>query len=418
MVIILFFCLVLILAVNPTLIGAGAAVLVVILIWLGKRESQTINPYVLFLTTPISLILYSESISPVFLPKMNTEVQLVILCGMFSYLAGLLTLSGKKVPGTIRKSRNYSFSIFLILGLTPHLIGIARGIIPPLMSDPSLARSQYLLPVIGQLILFLPITILIAFKDGSRKKMAISIVGNIIGSILLMSKFPLFLYIIFFAFGYFRHQGKRLLPYPKVIAVFTLVLVPVIFNYIFEIRDDNDQSLYFWRNNISFSLPLLDLYGDYLYLPYIYLTSPWSNFTYIYDISNHLDYGSRSLYGILSFFQLDSLLVHAPPEIRMYPFNTHAYLTDFYLDFGLFGVFSLSYLLGIMVMQIYLKAIRSKDLIDEAIWIIFGFASFMLFFSNHFTNLSYPFISILFFSVYRFLSTPNIRFDRQATRIR
>lgn len=418
MLIISMLCSVLILTLNPTVVGAGATVLIVTLVWLGKRESQPINPYVLFLTTPISLILYSESISPVFLPKMNLEVQFVIILGMFSYLAGLLTLSGNTLPGAVRKSRNYSFSTFLILGLTPHLLGIAREGIPALMIDSNLARSKYLLPVIGQLILFLPLTILVAFKDNSRKKIVISIAVNLIGSILLMSKFSIFLFLIFLAVGFIRYQGIRLFPHPKVLVILTLMLVPVIFNYIFELRDENEQSIYFWRNNISFSISLLDDYGDYLYLPYIYLTSPWSNFTYIYDITNHFDFGTRSMYGILSFFQLESFVAHAEREIRTLPFNTHAYLTDFYLDFGLFGIFSLSYVLGVMVMQIYVKATRSKDLMDEAIWIIFGFASTMLFFNNHFTNLSYPFISILFFVGYRFVSAQFVRLVRQATRTR
>ena len=63
----------------------------------------------------------------------------------------------------------------------------------------------------------------------------------------------------------------------------------------------------------------------------------------------------------------------------------------------------LSFLLGFLVKWSYIAAQKSSDVLQEAIWMSFAFASFMLFFSNHFTGLSYPLISLVLFSVYRFV---------------
>lgn len=402
MLIFTMLCVLVILAINPTIAGTGAAMLIIILVWFGQREKKILNPYFLFLPTPISLILYSEAVSPVFLPKMNQEVQLVIILGIFSYLAGLLMIRTKHRTSGSRRPRDYSFYVFLILGLVPHLIGIATAGIPLFASDVNIAREQYLAPLIGQLIIFLPVTVLIAFKEGSRKKVIIALAANIAGAAFMVSKFALFFFLIFLIFGFVRYRGDKLLPIRAGAVAFALLIVtPLIFEATFSARDSAAQVEYFWRNNISFGMKIVDEYGDYIYLPYMYLTAPWSNFAYIYDITSNFDYGARSVYAVASFLQVESLLPFEPRGVRRLPFNTHAYLSDFYLDFGLAGIVALSYLLGLLVKWAYISAAKSGDLLDEAVWITIGFASMMLFFSNHFTTLSYPLVSLLAFKSYQ-----------------
>ena len=80
------------------------------------------------------------------------------------------------------------------------------------------------------------------------------------------------------------------------------------------------------------------------------------------------------------------------------------------VPFGVVGVILLSFFLGMLVKWSYIAAQRSSDLLQEAIWVTFGFASFLLFFSNHFTSLSYPLISLVFFQFYRLV--------RRSTRVR
>lgn len=392
-------------AINPSLVGTSAAIIIVALLWLGNREKHVVNPYFLFLLTPISILLYSNSVSPVFLPPLDTNTQLIISAGLFSYLAGLLTIGGNRLKNTPKYSPDYSYYVILILGLTPHVIGVASTGLPVFADNLNAARQTYLLPVIGQLFVFLPVTILIAFRKGQRGKVLVSTTLSFFFAFVMASKFQILFAGLFFFYGYFRYDGKSLLKVPPAaLLILTLVAVPLLFEAIYSLRENNPQNQYFWRTQVSFGSLFLDQNADYTYLPYLYLTTPWSNFSYLLELDTQYTYGARSLYSISSVLQLDSALSFDDPAIRRPPFNTHAFLGDFFLDFGVFGVVALSYLLGILVKWCYLVARATTDLLREAIWISIAFASFMLFFSNHFTGQSYPLVSLILFNFYRFLS--------------
>jgi oligosaccharide repeat unit polymerase len=124
----------------------------------------------------------------------------------------------------------------------------------------------------------------------------------------------------------------------------------------------------------------------------------------VVQIHPEWSYGARSLYSLVSVLQLDGFFSIDERPIRAVQFNTHAYLSDFYLDFGVYGVVLLSYFLGAMVKFTYIYALQERDVLSESVWIAFAFASSMLFFSNHFTGLTYPILSFIFFHSYRAVS--------------
>jgi oligosaccharide repeat unit polymerase len=111
-----------------------------------------------------------------------------------------------------------------------------------------------------------------------------------------------------------------------------------------------------------------------------------------------------TLHSFLSVFQLDGFFDFVDRPVREVQFNTHGFLADFYLDFGVLGVVCLSYLLGMLVKLSYVLAVEKPDVLSQSAWLCVGFASFMLFFSNHFTGLSYPLLSVILFSSYRGIS--------------
>lgn len=392
--------------VNPTLLRFASAVLVVLLVWFGKRERLAINPFLLFLTTPISLLLYSDSVSAIFLPTIDLSAQLVIILGVYAYFAGLLTIKiDKNWQPKKYEIESFSFMPILILGLIPHFLGLLNAGAPMLANDVNLAKSRYILPIIGQFTIFLPVTILIAFYKRNKFLIFLSMVLNAVFSIIIASKFHIFFNAIFFAFAYFRYNGKEIFKInPVYLIVGSVAAIPFVFEAIFSVRDSTDQTVYFWRNEAVFEWDFLNNFGDYTYLPYLYLTSPWSNFSYIFDLSPPFSFGAKTIYSIASVFQLDGLLSASEKMVRMPQFNTHAYITDFYLDFGVIGVVFLSYLLGVVVKWSYKNSIKRRDVLSEGVWISFGFASFLLFFSNHFTGQSYPLLTLLLFGIYRFFS--------------
>lgn len=398
------------LSINFSIVGVVSVILIFLLIRMSQNEDRFINPYLLFLSTPISLLLYSDSVSDLFLPEINMRVQLIIIGGICAYVAGLMILKQESThhhhsPGRYANARSYSFTIILIMGLVPHALGILTAGIPVLANDVQAARAAYLLPVIGQFSLFLPITMLIAFRRRARFLIFISFALNCFFSAIVLSKFTIMLTGLFFIYAYLRYGGRQTFKLSPFLIIFISVLcTPFLFEYIFSQRQSLSQSEYFWRQQVRFPSELLDRYGDFLYLPYLYLTTPWSNFSYIVEGSNDFSLGARSIMSLASVFQADQLLTLEERPIRMIPFNTHAYPADFYMDFGTFGVVVFSFLLGLFVKWTYINAQRKSDVLSEALWISVGFASFLLFFSNHFTSLTYPIVSFILFNFYRFMS--------------
>lgn len=406
------------LAINLSLLGAASAILIVALVWLSSKESRTINPYVLFLSTPISLMMYSESVSAVFLPAMDQNVQLLIIGGIYAYLAGLLTVRVGRQVSQPENAPRYSFVIILALGLVPHFLGVVTTGFPALAADVKAAREAYILPIIGQFVIFLPVSILIAFQRRSKFLIFVSVMINVFFTVMMAAKFPVMLAGLFFLYAYFRYDGRRLFKvHPVYLAIFSIVAVPLLFDAVFSLREDLDQSEYFWRQAVFFDSKFLNNYGDYTYLPYLYSTTPWSNFSYIVEEHTELSYGVRSSASLVSVLQLDGLFDLDERPIRMVQFNTHAFLSDFYMDFGILGVVFLSYLLGMLVKWSYTNSLKRPDVLSEGAWIAVGFASLLLFFSNHFTGLTYPLLALLLFNAYRFLSRtlkrkPRLRLTR------
>lgn len=390
------------LAINPSIVGAGAAALMIILVWLGQRESQKINPYYLFLSTPVSLLLYSGSVSRIYLPPIGEGIQLLIIGAIFSYLAGLLFVKGGGRKSKANQSPSYSFYLILCLGLIPYFGGIATTGIPLLASDVNAARLAFFLPIIGQFTIFLPVTMLIAFKRQDRFLIVFSFTLNAVLSAIVVSRFSIAFSAIFFLYGYFRYNGRGLFGVrPVHLIVAAGLAIPILFEAVFAARESGSQAVYAWQREIEFGSAVLNNYADYTFLPYIYLTSPWSNFAYLFEVPVESSNGARSIYSIASFLQIEGFLNQEPRPVRNGSFNTHAFPSDFFLDFGVGGVILLSFFMGALVKWTYVVAQRSSDVLQEAIWVSFGLASFLLFFSNHFTNLSYPLISLALFEFYR-----------------
>ena len=105
--------------------------------------------------------------------------------------------------------------------------------------------------------------------------------------------------------------------------------------------------------------------------------------------------------ALASVFQVDHLFDFPAREVRFSAFNTHAYLSDFYLDFGVVGAIVMPFFLGCLVKWSYVASEKSNDVMVISIWICFAFGTLNLFFSNHFTGVGYPVVAVVLFSSYR-----------------
>lgn len=390
--------------VNPSLVGGFSVLLIVFLMWLGKREPLAVNPYYLFVSTPFSLLLYSDSVSKVFLPSMDTYVQFLIVIGNFSFLAGLISGKSVSLARQTAAGPKYSFYLILFLGLFPHILGFLVAGFPLFSSDVTATRATYAIPFFGQFGVFLPVAIIIAFQRRSVPLIVLSVALNLFLSVMTVSKFFILFSFLFFLYAYIRFDGKSLFKFrPWQLVAVGFISIPFMFAFVFSARDTNSQSIYAWRQELRFGSSFLDQFGDFTYLPYMYLTSPWSNFAYLAEVPTNLSYGARSLHSIAAVFQFDSLFDYPPPEVRNEVFNTHSYISVFYLDFGIFGVLIMPFVLGLMVKWAYVRSQASFDALTAGIWVAFAFATFNLFFSNHFTGTGYPVVALVLFTSYRFV---------------
>ena len=395
--------------INPTMVGVASALMVIIILWIGAREPQLFNPYILFLTTPVSLLIYSGGVSDIFLPELKSGVQVIIIIGIYAYLLGLMSLGGGSRYLKYSSPKKYSYAVVLILGLVPHILGMAVAGIPLFSEDLAAARENYTLPIIGQLMIFLPVTMLIAFERQKKLLIYLSVFLNIFFSFIMLSKWSIMFSGFFFVYAYHRYDGERIFKMrPFYVSLALLAAIPLLFEFIFAVREVGElqQTDYFWRKEVYFNSSFLNNYGDYTYLPYLYLTTPWSNFSYIVENlpEGGFSKGIRTIHSLASVFQFDSLLDITDKPIRHVPFNTHAFLSDFYMDFGVPGVVVLPYMLGLIVKWSYIKSIKHRDVMSGAIWLSMAYASFLLFFSNHFTGLSYPLLALLFFGAFKIVS--------------
>ena len=396
--------------INPSAFSVIFGLVFILLLWLGGREKNLLNPYYLFSSTPLTIILYNHEISPYFLKEFNAQVGFVMFLGISFFILGLLLVKKKKL--IIAKSLvNRHFWIVFILGVTPHLIGTIIAGLPILNIDNvEHARQSYSLPIISQFSIFLPISIIVAFQQKSTLKILLSILVTLFFSFATLAKFSILLAFMFIFFSLLKYGHKsKISSVIKRTGILLVLLIPMLFSFVFDARNDLEQSEYQWRQNISTDVPILEQFGDLIYLPYLYLTTPWSNLAHNVDLINNnnnfeYDYGLRSVKPLISLLQLDGFVEYDQKSIYQYPMNTYAFITDFYLDAGIFGVALLSLLLGVFVKKVYQYGTYENDSLKDGLWVTVGFATFMMFFSNHFTSVGYPLVTLVLLMIYQLVS--------------
>lgn len=366
--------------------------LLILLAIRGRLERNTINPFYLFMFTPLSVLIYQPAISGFFLVPFETEVAFLIALSLLVFTLGLMVC---KATTHHVEARQYRFWPIFLLGLLPAVLGVVfSGILSA--SDVDAARSKYYLPIVGQFWVFLPASFLVAVCSGRRPLILLALLANAIFPILIVSKFATLLFAVFVIFA-IEQYGRGLMRAARWPSLFLLVtLIPPIFLAFFTARNERSMYEYQWWSNIWFGSDMLDRFGEMLYLPYLYATAPWSNLGFVLESNVPSQYGLLTLRPLISIAQIDSFFVFIDKPVRNIAMNTHTYIADFYIDFGFAGSLLMSFLLGVAVSKIYRQA-AIGDAFEQSLWVLFAFATFMMFFSNHFTSVGYPIIAALLY---------------------
>ena len=206
---------------------------------------------------------------------------------------------------------------------------------------------------------------------------------------------------------YYLSKKKTTFLSTGLVLIFLIIFTPFIF--VFTAYSSNDlYIIYYWESQVDFGNSLIESLGNGVTLPYLYATTSWSNFTWAIESEMPYTLGARSFYSFSSVFQFDGYL--AEPPIYSFPFNTHAYLTDYYLDFGPIGIIIFPFLMGMLLKHAYLLKCSSDDIFDKAIYIFLAYPALLLFFSNHYTEQSYPLVAFILLNIFKlFFRKPKYR---------
>ena len=295
------------------------------------------------------------------------------------------------------------FWVVLFLGFIPHIMGFMKVGIPILnQNELGEARDNYLPGGLSYLIFFLPLAITIAFSIKNKKLIILSIVLNAVISLVRVSKFDLLVVIIFLLFSYLKYGEKKSSSIRKYLIFISVFMgIPFIFDWFYSLRFQQESvNANFQLSTTSISESL----SGAISLPYLYFTTAWSNLTQTVLSVTEFNYGAYTFFPFFSAIQLDDLISKVSSKvIYRHPFNTYAFLTDFYMDFGILGVIVIPFLIGLLVFYSYKKSLVASNPIKDGQFIILAIPTLMLFFSNHFTSVGYPFIVYILYGIIGYL---------------
>ena len=366
------------------------------------KQKIIINPFTLYLLLPISLFLYDQNVSTHYLVKLTQDTYNMAFYNMVMYFLGLLFMLHLKIKlspsawsfgeGLTPSSHARIAFKMLIVGMVPSVLTLFMGL--SAITNMNTLRSIYGgIPLASVLSLLLYPGIFFAFKSGNRRVIIMAVVCILINlytsfskSTLTMLCTTMLIYIYVWAQKDYRRK--------KWLTTAVIVIVVVVF-LSFEVY-----------NNIRFEYNLNDYFDDLgyvgnisnsMFLPYMYITSPWSNVQNFLETTTEFTHGLWLLKPFLGYAQLDSLFLQSYELVpRFSAFNTYTYISVFFLDFGVFGSGICSFFLAMYTMYLYrMFLLYSESPLIQGVYALNVYAMFMMFFNNHFLQLSYPITIVL-----------------------
>lgn len=357
----------------------------------GSCESYAYNPYYLFIVTLLSYALYYYEIAPFLIGEIPVYTNIFIISCLSAVLLGFAIAEKNVHSNKCESAANESFWIIFIIGLLPTALSyIMYGNILDVTEDLEEARARTTIPGLSQLTYFLPASIIIGCKKNNTKLILLSFIFSVIAALMSVSKTGLVVLLIFTLIGldYYKPTilETRVFGFlQKTLYIWVPLLIVVMFAYNNNKRQNADSTTnmeFIERGGLSHHGAASNL-EENLYLNYLYFCSPWGNLSYNIENNNKCGHGANTFY---QFGKKIGYEAEKAEKIQPSFLNTHTFITDYYLDFGYFGAFLFSVLLGFFIYFFYVKCCSSGDPMLLSYYAIICFATVMLFFSNHFNN--------------------------------
>ncbi len=380
------------------------------------------SPFTLFSTYYICILLYSPAVSNVYLPELTVSALLVMCAGSVAFCLGMWSCGSSRVgrrtdlahrPGDSPTGHplEYSHWWLLAIGLCPLAYSVITKGLPAVawrqLSSVEIQEQRLLfdLPIVGSLACLTSAAIVVAASTHRRRDIILVWTAAIFSATVLFTKGSVASVLFFIGYGIGCYRLIKSKQQVAVVVCLGVVLALLMGWWCYYARTGFGSErvdlyeLHYTRGSTDYFPNRLTQF----YPAYMYMVTPFANCQYVMQVQHEYSMGIRTLWPVISMLQLGRLCgieVEEKPFLIL-PYNTHTFLADFYLDFGPIGAVVAAYVLGIVVYRIYLRSRHNADALIRAEYAFWGFATFLMFFSNHFTSVGYPLRSLVIIEVYR-----------------
>lgn len=365
------------------------AFLFVLCILIGRKESSFLNPYYLFSVTPLSLLIYVD-ISGNFMMELTSQTWGLAIINIVAFVLAVYYTSDFR---QLKNCTGPSDRKLLIHSLIFTAIGLFSEVFEYLMGQPFFLAS---------ILKLCSVPAIICALKSKNKILIVLVLALFIGSSLgFLSKSAVLTYLIALLIGIEKYyintdRDRKKVAVLSLVGVFVMVLAFSFANKDRGAQDSSETVDYYEEyGDVDWSSP------DALFLPYMYLTTPWANLQYLTETQDERTYGLWLIRPLLGYLQLDDNF-KSSYQMRAYSsFNTLTFVSCNFKDFGYWFSIITSILLGIFVKKIYSRYKRSRSALDVACYVFVGLAVLEMFFSNEFLTQSFPFTIVIIMAMYK-----------------
>lgn len=358
--------------------------LFIICLLLGFKEKLFFNPYILFSVAPLSLSCYF-SVSNYYMPDLTVGTWILCVLNIFAFILAMYI-----TPATSR------FALIKEYDSKKHFW------IMTILYSISFLNSQ----LESIFWLFSVSAIVCAMMSKDRK---------IVGCVLLLiairlfsggaSKMEVVMYLLTFLISYVKYYDyKKNLKLKIVVSTITgmaLLISSFLFATKGQGRSDAADVMSYYADRVEWN------YSAFLFLPYMYLETPWGNVDYVMNTQNTRTYGLWMFKPVLGYLGLAENYNKEYELEANSSFNTFTFVTVAFKDFGVWLSIIPTMFLGFFVKNVYSRYLCHGSPFDTATYALTGLATFEMFFSNHFYMLSYPFTMFFLMEIYKLLFVKN-----------
>lgn len=349
---------------------------------LGFREKKFVNPYYLFIICPFSLLIFIN-FGNTYMMDLDHRTWLLGEMNMTAFLFALVYTPSfrdkNNCLGFNKSNIKVQIIFFFILALLAVVLPQLHSILW-ICAYPALAgvfQSKNKLMYFIALVYFVPI-----------------IVGGAASKTTMMAIALAFMFCYEKYYAVTPKQRKRMI-YIAVVGVIFMFFSFSFTNSHRGVYNADEYMAYYTHQGIDWN------YDNSLFLPYMYISSAWTNVQYIIDTQDVRTYGLWMLKPFLCYFNLDEVFNLKYELVPYSSFNTFTFICCGFQDFGYFFSIISPLFLGFFVKKVYTRFLISKSALDVACWILVGMATLEMFFTNHFYTMSYPFTVVIITEVYK-----------------